>query len=111
MHFLTTSFRPLPLPKSWLSDNRLRSQIFHSMISLPHKKFFFQKFLMTSLHVICSLGPLPLIKNSGYAYVLNQYQTFSVILGPKWKWCDTVPFPLETLFIGNQIERQYVFLR
>ena len=34
----TPMFRPLPLPKSWLSANRLRLQIFHSTISLPHKK-------------------------------------------------------------------------
>ena len=26
------------------------------MISLPFKKFLFQKFVMTSLHVICGLG-------------------------------------------------------
>ena len=30
--------------------------VFHSTISLSHKKFLFQKFLMTSLHVICGLG-------------------------------------------------------
>ena len=55
--FLTISFRPLPLSKSWLSAIRLQLQIFHSTISLPHKKFLFRKFLMTSLHVICGLGP------------------------------------------------------
>ena len=38
MLFLTICFRPLPLPKSWLSANRLRLQIFHSTISLPHEK-------------------------------------------------------------------------
>ena len=54
---LTISFCPLPLPKSWLSAIRLRLQIFHSTISLPNKKFLFRKFLMTSLHVICGLGP------------------------------------------------------
>ena len=57
LHILTISFRPLPLPKSWLSANRLRLQIFHSTISLPHKKFLFRKFLITSLHVICGLPP------------------------------------------------------
>ena len=57
LHFLTISFRPLPLPKSWLSAIRLRLQIFHSTISLPHKKFLFRKFLVTSLHLICGLGP------------------------------------------------------
>ena len=51
------SFRPLPLPKSWLSANRLQLQVFHSTISFPHKNFLFWKFLMTSLHVICALGP------------------------------------------------------
>ena len=51
------SFRPLPLPKSWQSAIRLRLQIFHSTISLPHKKLLFRKFLMTSLRVICGLGP------------------------------------------------------
>ena len=39
--FITASFRPLPLPKSWLSDNRPRLHIFHSAISLPYKKFCF----------------------------------------------------------------------
>ena len=42
------------------------ASVFNSTISLPYKKFLFQKFLMTSLHVICSLSPL--IKNSGYAF-------------------------------------------
>ena len=55
--FSTISFRPLPLPKSWLSAIRLRLQIFHSTISLPYKKLLFRKFLMTSLRVICGLGP------------------------------------------------------
>ena len=31
-------------------------------------------------------------------------------LGSKKKWYGTVPFPLEMLFIGHQIE-QHVFLR
>ena len=35
---LTISFRPFSLTKSWLSDNRLRLQIFRSMISLPPQK-------------------------------------------------------------------------
>ena len=59
LHFSTISFRPLPLPTSWQSAIRLRLQIFHSTISLPHKKLLFRKFLMTSLHVICGLGPPP----------------------------------------------------
>ena len=59
LHFLIISFRPLPLSKSWLSAIRQRLQIFHSTISLPHKKFLFRKFLMTSLHVICGLAPPP----------------------------------------------------
>ena len=67
LHFSTISFRPLPLPKSWQSAIRLRLQIFHSTISLPHKKLLFRKFLMTSLRMICGLGPPP-IKNPGYAY-------------------------------------------
>ena len=33
--------------------------------TLFHKKSLFRKFLITTLHVICSLGPL--IKNPGYA--------------------------------------------
>ena len=57
LHFPTISFRPFPLPKSCLSANGLQLQIFHSTISLPHKKSLFWKFLMTSLHVICGLGP------------------------------------------------------
>ena len=57
LHFLIISFRPLPLSKSWLSAIRLRLQIFHSTICLPHKNFLFRKFLMTSLHVICGLAP------------------------------------------------------
>ena len=64
--FYLSVFAPLPLSKSWFSAIRLRLQIFHSTISLPHNKFLFRKFLMTSLYVICGLG-LP-IKNSGYAY-------------------------------------------
>ena len=61
------SFCPLPLSKSWFSAIRPRLLIFHSTISLPHKKFLFQKFLMTSLYVVCGLAPPP-IKNPGYAY-------------------------------------------
>ena len=57
MHLRTISFRPLPLPKFWLSANRLRLQIFHSTIILPHKNFLFWKFLMTSLQVSCGLPP------------------------------------------------------
>ena len=57
LRFLTISFRPFLLPKSWQSAIRLRLQIFHSTISLPHKKLLFRKFLMTSLCVICGLGP------------------------------------------------------
>ena len=70
--FLSISFRPLSLPKSWLNANGLQLQNFHSTISLPHKKFLFWKFLMTSLHVICGLGPTP-IKNPGYAYARSTY--------------------------------------
>ena len=55
--FLTINFRPLPIPKSWLSAYRLQLQIFQSTISLAHKKVLFWKFLMTSLHMICGLGP------------------------------------------------------
>ena len=80
LHFPTISLRPFPLPKSWFSANGLQLQIFHSTISLSHKKFLFWKLLMTSLHVICGLGPPnqkswlrlwfgpPPIKNPGYAY-------------------------------------------
>ena len=52
-------FCPLPLPKSWQSAIWLRLQIFHSTISLPHKKLLFRKFLMASLRVICGLAPPP----------------------------------------------------
>ena len=38
-------------------QTRPRLLIFHSTISLPHKKFLSRKFLMTSLHVICGLRP------------------------------------------------------
>ena len=38
-----------------------------STISLSHKKFPFQKSLMTSLHVIFGLASPP-IKNPGFAY-------------------------------------------
>ena len=45
LHFLIISFRPFPLPKSWLRANRLRLQIFHSTISLPSQKVpFFENF-------------------------------------------------------------------
>ena len=44
LHVLTISFCPLPLPESWLSAIRLRLQIFHSTISLPHKSSFFENF-------------------------------------------------------------------
>ena len=57
LHFPTISFHPLPSSKSWLSAIWLRLQICHSTISLLHKKFLFRKFMMTSLHVICGLGP------------------------------------------------------
>ena len=57
--FQRFTFRPLPLPKSWQSAIRLRLQIFHSTISLPHKKLLFRKFLMMSLRVICGSGPPP----------------------------------------------------
>ena len=57
LHFSTISFRSLSLPKSWQSAIRLRLQIFHSTISLLHKKLLFRKFLMTSLRVICGLAP------------------------------------------------------
>ena len=35
-----------------------RLLIFHSTISLPHKKFLFRRFLITLLHVIYGLPPL-----------------------------------------------------
>ena len=57
-HFLTIILSPLPSAKSRLSaKHRPRLLIFHSTISLPHKKFLFRKFMMTSLLVICGLGP------------------------------------------------------
>ena len=66
--FLMISFRPLALPKFWLNANGLRLQIFHSTISLPHNKFLFREFLMTSVQWICGLAPPPPIKNYGYVY-------------------------------------------
>ena len=45
---------------SWLHANaRPRLLIFHSTISLPPQKIPRTRFLMTSLHVICGLGPPP----------------------------------------------------
>ena len=55
LNILTINLSPLSLARSWLSANRPQLQIFHSTISLPHKKFFFSKFLMTLLQVICGL--------------------------------------------------------
>ena len=57
-HFLTFGLSSLFLAKSWLSPkHRPWLLIFHSTISKSHKKFFFPKFLMTSLRVICGLSP------------------------------------------------------
>ena len=65
--YFTLGLSPLPFAKSWFSaKTRLRLLIFHFMISLSHKKFFW-KILMTWLHVISGLAPLP-IKNPGYSY-------------------------------------------
>ena len=62
-------FKPYPFRKlSVKCQTRPRLLIFHSTISLSHKKFLFQKFLMTSLHVIFGLAPPPPIKNPGYTY-------------------------------------------
>ena len=63
--FSTIKLSPLSLQNRGLSANRQRFQIFHPTISLSHEKLLFWKFLMTSLHVICGLGPPA--KNSGYA--------------------------------------------
>ena len=41
LHIPIITFRPFPLPKSWLSANGLQLQIFHSTTFLPHKKLFF----------------------------------------------------------------------
>ena len=56
-------FRPLPLPKSWQSAIRLRLQIFHSTISLPHKKLLFSK--ISDDVIACDLwfGPPPIQKS------------------------------------------------
>ena len=63
-------FKPSPFRKlSVKCQTRPRLLIFHSTISLSHKKFLLRKFLMTSLHVIFGLGPPPPpIKNHGYTY-------------------------------------------
>ena len=62
-------FKPSPLAKSLSSaKNRPLLLIFHSAVSLSHKKFLFRKFLWTSLHAVCGLAPLHPIKNLGYAY-------------------------------------------
>ena len=51
---------PLPIAKFWLFAKRMpRLLTFQSTISLSHKNFLFRKFLMTSLHDICGLPPLP----------------------------------------------------
>ena len=67
LDMFTLGLSPLPFAKSGQVQNRSRLLIFHSALSLPHKNLLFQKFLLTSLHVICGLGPLP-IKNPGYGY-------------------------------------------
>ena len=62
-------FKPSPFRKlSVKCQTRPRLPIFHSTISLSHKKFLFRKFLMTLLQVIFNLPPLPPIKNPGHAY-------------------------------------------
>ena len=54
----TLGLSPLFMAKSWLCfKHRLRLLIFHSTISLARKNFFIQKFMVTSLQVICGLGP------------------------------------------------------
>ena len=53
------SFKCSFFAKSWLSANRQRFQILHPTISLSPKKFLIWKILMTSLQVICGLGPPP----------------------------------------------------
>ena len=59
LHFLTISL-PLPLAKFRLNSNHWpRLSISYSTMSLPHKKFLFWKFLITSLHVICGLSSPP----------------------------------------------------
>ena len=53
-------FKPSPFRKLTVKcQTRPGLLIFHSTISLSHEKFLFRKFLMTSLHVIFSLVPLP----------------------------------------------------
>ena len=54
-----------------MCQTRSRLLIFHLSIFFAHKKFLFQKFLITSLRVIFGLGPPIPIKNLGYAYVLR----------------------------------------
>ena len=61
---------PFCIAKSWL---RAKTQVtdfdlpIYNIVVL--QKFLFRKFLMTSLRVICGLGPP--FKNPGYAYVWN----------------------------------------
>ena len=75
MLFLTISFRPLPLPKSWLNANRLQQQIFHSTISLPDKKFLFLK--ISDDVIACELWfGAPPIKNPGYAYACTIHLSY-----------------------------------
>ena len=65
--FLTFGLKPSSFSKILVNcQTKPRLLIFHSTISLPHKKFLFQRFLMTSLHVICNSYPPS--KNPGYAY-------------------------------------------
>ena len=60
-----------PLANSGYVLNQTPS--FRSFILCPTKNLSFQKFLITSLHVIYGLA-LPPIQNLGYAYALNHVQ-------------------------------------
>ena len=54
----TYGFKPSPLNEFTVRANtRPQLLIFHSTIPLPSQKIPLSKFLMTSLHVICGLGP------------------------------------------------------
>ena len=70
LHFSTISLKPSPFSKILVKCQYATASDFYYTISLSHKKFLLYKFFITSLHVICVLGPP--IKNPDYAYDINR---------------------------------------
>ena len=56
-------FKPSLISKTWITA-KPGHDFWSSILLYFHKNFLFRKFLMTSLHVICGVGPP--IKNHGY---------------------------------------------